>query len=287
MDPATALASKDPATPAAPRSLPERPRRARRRPDRRCRPLRHRRCLPSALPIARQDLRDPRGARRDRRHVGPLPVSGHPVGLRHVHARLRLPPVAGGEGDRGRPFDPQLHPRDRPRERHRTAHSLQPPRGARRLVERRRALDRARPQRTDTGETVRAHVLRSSSAAPATTATTRATRRSSRARERFKGEIIHPQHWPEDLDYTGKRVVIIGSGATAVTLVPAMAERAAHVTMLQRSPSYVVSLPGQRRRSPTSCAASCPRSSPIRSCAGRTSRSRRSSSARAGAGRSS
>ena len=63
--------------------------------------------------------------------------------------------------------------------------------------------------------------------------------------ERFKGQIVHPQHWPEDLDYTGKRVVIIGSGATAVTLVPAMAERAAHVTMLQRSPSYVVSLPGQ------------------------------------------
>jgi len=62
--------------------------------------------------------------------------------------------------------------------------------------------------------------------------------------ERFKGEMVHPQHWPEDLDYSGKRVVIIGSGATAVTLVPAMAERAAHVTMLQRSPSYVVSLPG-------------------------------------------
>ena len=63
-------------------------------------------------------------------------------------------------------------------------------------------------------------------------------------RDRFKGEIIHPQHWPEDYDYTGKRVIVIGSGATAVTLVPAMAERAAHVTMLQRSPSYVVSLPG-------------------------------------------
>jgi monooxygenase len=61
--------------------------------------------------------------------------------------------------------------------------------------------------------------------------------------ERFRGEIVHPQRWPEDLDYTGKRVVVIGSGATAVTLVPAMAERAAHVTMLQRSPSYVVSLP--------------------------------------------
>ena len=62
--------------------------------------------------------------------------------------------------------------------------------------------------------------------------------------ERFGGTLIHPQHWPEDLDYAGKRVVVIGSGATAVTLVPAMADRAAHVTMLQRSPSYVVSLPG-------------------------------------------
>jgi cation diffusion facilitator CzcD-associated flavoprotein CzcO len=53
---------------------------------------------------------------------------------------------------------------------------------------------------------------------------------------------VHPQHWPEDLDYEGKRVIVIGSGATAVTLVPAMAEKAAHVTMLQRSPSYVLSL---------------------------------------------
>jgi monooxygenase len=63
--------------------------------------------------------------------------------------------------------------------------------------------------------------------------------------ERFAGETVHPQHWPEDLDYSGKRVVVIGSGATAVTLVPAMAERAAHVTMLQRSPSYIVALPGE------------------------------------------
>jgi len=63
--------------------------------------------------------------------------------------------------------------------------------------------------------------------------------------ERFRGEIVHPQHWPEDLDYQGKRVVVIGSGATAVTLVPAMAGDAAHVTMLQRSPTYVVSLPGE------------------------------------------
>jgi len=63
--------------------------------------------------------------------------------------------------------------------------------------------------------------------------------------ERFRGQVVHPQEWSDDIDYTGKRVVVIGSGATAVTLVPAMAERAAHVTMLQRSPSYVVSLPGQ------------------------------------------
>jgi cation diffusion facilitator CzcD-associated flavoprotein CzcO len=63
--------------------------------------------------------------------------------------------------------------------------------------------------------------------------------------ERFPGPIVHPQHWPDDLDYAGKRVVVIGSGATAVTLVPAMAESAEHVTMLQRSPSYVVSLPAR------------------------------------------
>ncbi len=61
----------------------------------------------------------------------------------------------------------------------------------------------------------------------------------------FTGTIVHPQHWPQDLDYTGKRVVVIGSGATAVTLLPSLAERAQHVTMLQRSPSYVVSLPRQ------------------------------------------
>jgi monooxygenase len=61
--------------------------------------------------------------------------------------------------------------------------------------------------------------------------------------DRFKGQIIHPQHWPENLDYSGKKVVIIGSGATAVTLLPAMSDKAAHVTMLQRSPTYVVSIP--------------------------------------------
>lgn len=63
--------------------------------------------------------------------------------------------------------------------------------------------------------------------------------------ERFAGRIVHPQAWPGDLDYAGKRIVIIGSGATAVTLLPAMAETAAHITMLQRSPTYIVSLPAE------------------------------------------
>jgi monooxygenase len=63
--------------------------------------------------------------------------------------------------------------------------------------------------------------------------------------ESFAGEVVHPQHWPEDLDYAGKRVVVIGSGATAMTLVPAMAKDAAKVTMLQRSPTYVISMPGE------------------------------------------
>jgi cation diffusion facilitator CzcD-associated flavoprotein CzcO len=63
--------------------------------------------------------------------------------------------------------------------------------------------------------------------------------------EQFTGRIVHPQQWPEDIEYDGRRVVVIGSGATAVTLVPELARTAAHVTMLQRSPSYVLSLPEQ------------------------------------------
>ena len=64
-------------------------------------------------------------------------------------------------------------------------------------------------------------------------------------RENFAGRIVHPQHWPADVDHAGRKVVVIGSGATAVTLVPEMAATAGHVTMLQRSPSYIVALPGR------------------------------------------
>lgn len=65
--------------------------------------------------------------------------------------------------------------------------------------------------------------------------------------ERFRGTVVHPQQWPEGLDYAGRRVVVVGSGATAVTLLPAMAQTAAHVTMLQRSPTWMVSLPEEDR----------------------------------------
>jgi cation diffusion facilitator CzcD-associated flavoprotein CzcO len=65
--------------------------------------------------------------------------------------------------------------------------------------------------------------------------------------DKYRGTIVHPQKWPADLDYSGKKILVIGSGATAVTLVPAMAEIASHVTMLQRSPTYVVSMPAEDR----------------------------------------
>jgi cation diffusion facilitator CzcD-associated flavoprotein CzcO len=61
--------------------------------------------------------------------------------------------------------------------------------------------------------------------------------------EDFAGEVVHPQHWPETLDYTGKRLVVIGSGATAISMIPTLTEKAGHVTMLQRSPTYMLSTP--------------------------------------------
>ena len=64
-------------------------------------------------------------------------------------------------------------------------------------------------------------------------------------RERFQGRIVHPQHWTPDVEYAGKRVIVIGSGATAVTLVPELAKSAAHVTMLQRSPTYIIARPDE------------------------------------------
>ena len=84
----------------------------------------------------------------------------------------------------------------------------------------------------------------------------------------FAGTLVHPQAWPEDLDYAGKRVVVIGSGATAVTLVPALAETAEHVTMLQRSPTYIASLPASEPAAQGACARCCPTAGPARSPGG-------------------
>jgi len=101
-------------------------------------------------------------------------------------------------------------------------------------------------ERCDTGERVRfecGHLL----AAAGYYRYDRGHRPRFPGEERFTGPIVHPQHWPEALDYRGQRVVVIGSGATAVTLLPAMAKTAAHVTMLQRTPTYVMPLPSRDR----------------------------------------
>lgn len=65
--------------------------------------------------------------------------------------------------------------------------------------------------------------------------------------KKFAGQIVHPQHWPENLNYDGKKVAVIGSGATAITIVPEMAKRAERVTMVQRSPTYIVAMPGESK----------------------------------------
>ena len=88
--------------------------------------------------------------------------------------------------------------------------------------------------------------------------------------ETLRGPIVHPQHWPDDIDYAGKRVVVIGSGATAVTLVPALAKRAAHVTMLQRSPTYIIVAAVRGRRWPNRLRRWLPARLPMPDRAGRT-----------------
>ena len=116
--------------------------RAFRRPDRRRRAVRHRRGLSSAAEMPGQELRHSRGARLHRRHLGSVPLSRHPLRLRHVHARLFVQAVDRAEGDRRRAADPELCPRDRRRERHRQQDPLQPSRQARVVVDAGRALDR-------------------------------------------------------------------------------------------------------------------------------------------------
>ena len=163
-----------------------------------------------------------RRARRSRRHLGPVPLPGRPLRLRHVHARLPVPAVDGRQGARRRPVDPRLRPRDRAEygvdEHVRYGHA------------RRRADWSSADRRwTVTVEHDGDEVTLTCDVPLGVQRLLRLRRglhpgvRGRRATS--TGRVVHPQHWPDDLDYAGKRVVVIGSGATAVTLVPAMAAR--------------------------------------------------------------
>ena len=216
-----------------------------------------------------QDLRDPRGARRDRRHVGPVPLPGHPLGLRHVHARLLLPAVGGSEGDRRRPVDPAATSA----RRRATTASIGKIRFHHRVVRAEWSTADARwtveVERTDTGETVRLtcgflftctgyyrydegytprlrghRALRRADRAPAALARGPRLRRQARRRDRQRRD-------------RGDARAGDGGARRARDDAPALAE-------LRRLAA------GARSASPTACAACCPRRSPTRSCAGRT-----------------
>ena len=155
---------------------------------------------------------------------GGVPLSRRPLRQRHAHARLQLQAVDRRQGDRRRPVDPRLPAGDRRRVRHRSTHPLRAPRRPRPNG---RATTPAGPSTADRNDDRRdghvhvrlpLHVLRLLQLPRRLHAR---VRRASSA----SGPVVHPQQWPEDLDYAGKRVVVIGSGATAMTLVPAMAER--------------------------------------------------------------
>ena len=186
------------------------------------------------------------GRDRERRHLGPVPLSGRALRFGHVHPRLPVSPLDRRQGDRRRAGDPRLPARHRPRVRHRPADPLRPPRRPRRLVERATPPGRWRWSATAAASRC-ASAAACFSCAAATTATTRATRPRFPGEESFGGRIVHPQQWTDDIEVAGKRIVVIGSGATAVTLVPALAQSAAQVTMLQRSPTWMVSRPSEDR----------------------------------------
>ena len=256
----TAEAARDP-----PRHEP------RRRPDRRRRHLRHRRRLAPAGQAAGQDLRDPRGARRDRRHLGPVPLPGHPLGLGPAHVRLRLQAV-----DRARSRSPTAtsirgYIRETAEEngidRHiRFGHKAV----ARRVVERARAVDRrgrAHRHRRDLRDDRRLAVQR----LRLLLATTRASRPSCRASTRSAARSSTRSTGPRTSTTPGKRVVVIGSGATADDDHPGdgRQDRAHH-----DAPALAELRPAaarRRTRSPTGCAASSARSAPTRSRAASTS----------------
>ena len=194
--------------------------------------------------LPRPPLRHPREPRGDRRHVGPVPLSRRALRLRHVHAGLRFKPwtdaksLADGPAIRDYIVDTAVeHGIDRQiRFGHKVVRADWSSADARWTLEIEHAPMQRRASRLSCNfllacsgyyRYTEGHAPEFPGAAD------------------FRGRLVHPQFWPADLDYAGKRVVVIGSGATAVTLVPEMARTAAHVTMLQRSPTYVLSLPAR------------------------------------------
>ncbi len=192
---------------------------------------------------ARASPGDPRGARRDRRDVGPVPLSRHPLRQRHVHFGLPVPAVDRGQGDRRRGGDPRLCRGDGAGIRHRPAHPLPPPSRPRASWSSAEARWTVEVEAGGRGPAL--HLRLPVPLQRLLRLCDQAIGREWPGEALYRGRIVHPQHWPEDLDHAGKRIVVIGSGATAVTLVPALAETAAHVTMLQRSPSYIVARPSR------------------------------------------
>ena len=180
-------------------------------------------------------------------------------------------PWTRGQGDRRRAVDPEVRPRDRARLRHRPAHPLSAIGCvARVLVDARTRAGRSRSSAAQAREPVAVHLQLPVHVQRLLRLRRRGYTPEFPGIERFKGRIVHPQKWPDDLDYAGKRVVVIGSGATAVTWCRRWPRRAAHVTMLQRSPTYVVSRPAEDAVRQLAAQVACRSSSPMPSRAGRT-----------------
>ena len=178
--------------------------------------------------------------------MGPLPLPRDPLGLRHVHLRVPVPGVARAGGPGRRAQHPRLPGRHRRGGRHRPAHPVPDP-GAGRLVvlaSRRAGRCRCRSGRTRPRGRYTCSFLWICSGYYDYEHPHRPT---FAGESDFEGTIVHAQLWPADLDWDGKRVVVVGSGATAVTLVPALAARAGSVTMLQRSPTWMTARPSTDR----------------------------------------
>ena len=224
--------------------------RASRRPDRGRRHLRDRRRSRAVHAPAGHPVRGARGAGGHRRHLGPLPLPRHPLRLGPHDVRLRVQALDRPEGHRRRGQDPRLPARDRRRVRPRAVPALPAPRRAGVLEQRRtpggRSTSRTRrparaPRPPATGSSRRA----------ATTGTTGATPPRSRGSTPSRVRSCIRSTGRSTSTRAGKRVVVIGSGATAVTIVPALARDGAAVTMLQRTPTLrdVARLRGPLRRS--------------------------------------